>query len=159
MLNEYYVADENDYSKGWINYPITNLTPGKHSITVKAWDTYNNPGQGTVNFIVSEKGAFVLEDLGNYPNPFQYETTIYFRHNRPGEDLFAEFSIYDTRGQELEHRSVDIPTSMFEVHVPAGDFAIFSKKLPPGIYFCKVRVRSLADGAESMRVTKLIVAN
>jgi len=86
-LNEYYEADLDSYQTGWVNFPINDLEKGPHTITVKVWDTFNNPGEATINFIVSEKGVLVINNLRNYPNPFADITNFTFEHNRPGEDL------------------------------------------------------------------------
>jgi hypothetical protein len=63
------------------------LTEGNHSITVKAWDIYNNSSEKTISFLVAAESGFVLRNLINYPNPFINKTNIILEHNRP-DDLF-----------------------------------------------------------------------
>ena len=38
VLNNYYQADINNYKSGVVKFPFKNLTPGKHRLTLKAWD-------------------------------------------------------------------------------------------------------------------------
>ena len=42
ILNNYYVNDFDNYMSGKIFYDLSGLTGGNHSVTVKAWDNYNN---------------------------------------------------------------------------------------------------------------------
>lgn len=159
-LSDYYMSDVDTYKKGWVNYPMKNLAPGKHSITVKAWDTYNNPVEGTVDFVVSDGESLVIEQFGNYPNPFVDATTLFFQHNRSGDDLSAELIIYDIAGLQLRTFKFDIPSSPYQVNLlelkPEADIG---KKLSGGLYFARLTVRSLTNGSKNEQVAKLIILN
>nr|WP_236676095.1 type IX secretion system sortase PorU [Chryseolinea lacunae] len=160
VLNDYYQADTDDYSRGWINFPLNNLAPGRHSITVKVWDTHNNPAQSTITFIVTDGKLLVIESLGNAPNPFQHESRLFFTHNRSGDDLEAQLYIYNLAGEKISAYSFSIPTSPYEVNLleingPNDE----GKKLVAGVYLARLTVRSVTNGSKSERVTKLIVVN
>jgi hypothetical protein len=160
LLSDYYTTDKDTYRKGWINFPLLNLTPGKHTLTIKAWDTHNNPGQAQVDFIVSDGEALVIESFGNYPNPFDNETTLYFTHNRSGDDLAGQVIIYDSRGHQLKTYTFMVPASGYQVEVvELNGLNDFGQKLPPGLYFARLAVRSLSNGSKNEQVTKLIVVN
>jgi hypothetical protein len=160
LINESFVNDRDDYTAGWVYHPLYDLPPGPHSLTVKAWDTHNNPAEARVDFVVSEENSFVIEEAGNFPNPFFGETTLFFTHNRPGEDLTAQVTILSSSGSELKRYDVDIPESTYRVELlKFEDASDLGKKLPPGLYFARFRVRSVTDGAERTRVTKLILVN
>ena len=160
ILTDYYVSETDDFSTGWVYFPLKNLAPGPHTITVKAWDTYNNPAQATISFIVTDGQALVIESLGNAPNPFQNETTLFFTHNRSGDDLQVQLYIYSIAGQELKTYYFDIPESPYHVDLlEINGLADFGKKLTGGVYLARLAVRSLTNGAKSERVTKLIVVN
>ena len=53
VLNDYFVADVDDPTSGSLVYPVRSLTPGRHSITVKAWDVFNNGAEATIDFIAN----------------------------------------------------------------------------------------------------------
>jgi len=160
VLSDYYVSDTDDFTTGWVNYPLKNLAPGPHKITLRAWDTYNNPAQASINFVVTDGQILVIESLGNAPNPFQNETTLFFTHNRSGDDLQAQLHIYSITGQEMKTYDFDIPNSPYHVDLLEIDgLADFGKKLTSGVYLARLAVRSLTNGAKSERVTKLIVVN
>ena len=139
---------------------MKDLVPGKHTITVKAWDTYNNPAEASIDFIVTDGQVLIIETLGNSPNPFENETKIFFTHNRSGDDLEALLHIYSVTGQEVKTYNLSIPASPYYVElVEINGFEDFGKKLPGGVYLARLAVRSLTNGSKSERVTKLIVVN
>jgi len=160
VLSDYFESETDDFTKGWVYFPLANLNPGKHSITVKAWDTYNNPAQATIDFLVTDGQVLVIESLGNTPNPFQNETNLFFTHNRSGDDLQAQLHIYSATGQEMKTYDFDIPASPYHVDLlEINGLNDFGKKLPGGVYLARLAVRSLTNGSKSERVTKLIVVN
>ena len=159
-LAGYYNAVSDDFTKGWIQFPIEGLAPGRHRITVYAWDVFNNPAEATVDFIVTDGEALVIEEFSNYPNPFPNETSVYFTHNRSGDDLKAMLALYMPTGQVLKTYEFDLPQSAYQVDLLDIDaFAEFGKKLPGGVYLARLVVRSVTNGSKSERVTKLIVVN
>ena len=44
-------------------YALSGLSEGSHSITVKAWDNFNNSSEKTISFQVVTGGKFVLRNL------------------------------------------------------------------------------------------------
>ena len=160
VLSDYFQTEIDDYTAGWVNFPLNGLVPGKHTITVKAWDTYNNPAQASLDFIVTDGQVLIIESLGNSPNPFENETKIFFTHNRSGDDLEALLHIYSVTGSEIKTYNLSIPASPYYVELlEINGFEDFGKKLPGGVYLARLAVRSLTNGSKSERVTKLIVVN
>jgi hypothetical protein len=160
ILNDYYEAYMNDFTRGSVHFPMKGLSPGRHSITVKAWDTHNNPGQATLEFVVTDGEDILIETFANFPNPFQSETSIFFTHNRSGDDLQAQLVIYSANGMQLKTYEYDIPQSSYRVDLGViNDLYDFGKKLPGGLYLAHLAVRSLTNGSKNERVTKLIVVN
>ena len=160
LLNEYFTSDLDNPAWGWIDMPIKDLSPGRHRLTVKVWDLHNNPAEARVDFMVTDGDGLFIEAFGNYPNPIDSETTLFFTHNRAGEDLQAQLRFMDATGRELQTFMINVPASAYTVEVMQLDLSQhFDKKLTPGLYFCHLRVRSMADGSGSERVTKLVVSN
>jgi len=75
------------------------LTEGNHSLTIKAWDNFNNSSEKTILFQVLTGGKFVLKNLYNYPNPFSAATSITLEHNRPDNDLDITINIFNIDGR------------------------------------------------------------
>ena len=158
VLNDFYEADIDDFTNGTISFPLTDVTPGKHTISVKAWDTHNNPIQSTVDFIVTDGTNLTIETFGNYPNPFETSTTLFFTHNRSGDDLQVNLVIYDYTGNFIESYEVEVPASPYHVELlKLNRDAI--KNRSGGLYFARMVVRSLTNGSINEQVTKFIISN
>lgn len=156
-LNDFYEADLDNPTRGTISFPMNGLPGGKHTITVSAWDTHNNPVQARVDFEVKGGENLVIESFGNYPNPFRSSTTLFFTHNHSGDHLKAEVTLYNSTGLAVEKYEVDIPESSYHVDLLTLNNA--DKIRPSGVYLARLSVRSLTDGSATERVAKLIISN
>jgi hypothetical protein len=99
VLNRFYKSAKDDFKSGEIRYDFQNLPDGKYTLTIKAWDTYNNSVTQTITFVV-EKEPFALTEVKAYPNPFTGGDAVNFAftHNRIGEDLDIVLEIYTSTG-------------------------------------------------------------
>jgi hypothetical protein len=102
VLNSYFEDDFDNYMKGKIKYNLTGLSEGSHTITVKAWDNFNNSSEKTISFEVVTGGKFVIRNLLNYPNPFTSQTNISLEHNRPDNELDVTVNIYTIDGRIIK---------------------------------------------------------
>jgi hypothetical protein len=157
VLNDYYVANTDDHTSGVVTFPLRNLTVGKHTMTIKAWDVYNNPSKTTVDFIVTDGSQIQIEEFGNFPNPVVDKTTLYFNHNSSGDDLEAQVFIYNLTGHLLFNQKVQLFNSPYQAELLVIDNT--EKKLPAGLYVARMVVRSLTNGSKNEQVTKLIILN
>ena len=145
-LNDFYEADIDDFTSGTINYPIQNLPDGKHIMKVKAWDVYNNMGEGQTEFVVASNSTMALNHIFNYPNPFTTHTEFMFEHNLPAQDLEVLIQIYTVSGKLVKTISKDINSTDnngFRVSGIEWDgLDDFGDKLAKGVYIYKLTVRS-----------------
>lgn len=159
-LTDFYSAADGDYRRGSFELPLENLEPGRHVLVVRAYDNHGNAGTQSIEFIVSKDGEITLDALRNYPNPFTEKTTFEFVHSRSGDDLAVTLTVYNSQGQVLHERSFDVPRSSYSVVPGEWDgYSAAGLKMPPGIYFYRVSVRSLNDGAKNEKFSKLILLN
>jgi hypothetical protein len=160
VLNDYYVADTDDPTSGWIRYPIKGLSSGKHFLTVRAWDVHNNHALATIEFVVTDGESLVIESFSNYPNPFNDKTTLFFTHNRSGDDLQAQVFIQNVTGEVIKSGEIMVPASDYRVNLlELSSPDENGKKLAAGLYLARVIVRSLSNGSKYEQVTKLIILN
>ena len=68
-LNDYYVQAMDNFRSGSITYPFHKLPDGTHTLTLKAWDNYNNSAEKTISFVINSNGPLELNQVFNYPNP------------------------------------------------------------------------------------------
>jgi len=99
VLNSYYENDLGTYKSGKIEYQLTDLVGGEHTVSIKAWDNYNNSSTESLVFLVRTEEGFILDKLINYPNPFTTETRVNLQHNRPDTQVEIVIHIYSTGGQ------------------------------------------------------------
>lgn len=105
ILNDYYTAPVDGFNKGTITYPFYNLSPGPHSIKLRAFDVANNLGEASIDFIVKEEKQNSITDLSCFPNPLTERTTFSFRHNINASALTATVEIYDISGTLMQSLS------------------------------------------------------
>ncbi|GAL80282.1 hypothetical protein JCM19274_572 [Algibacter lectus] len=99
VLNDYYQTEVDDYKKGVVSFPFRDLEPGLHTLTLKAWDVYNNSSISEIQFIVfDEDQELVINNVLNYPNPFVNYTEFWFNHNS-SEPLDISIQIFTVSGK------------------------------------------------------------
>lgn len=158
VLNDFYTAEIDDYTQGWVNFSLPLLSKGPHTIRVKAWDTYNNPGESVLHFIVTDKGEMIIETLFNYPNPFRNQTGISMIHSRSGDDLEIIFSVYSSQGVLETSWQYDCQECPAEIRLEPGDLPwLQTINFQEGIYFLRAFVRSLTDGAKNQKHQKMLI--
>jgi hypothetical protein len=99
VLNDYYLADQDSYNSGTVRYPLQGLTPGMHTLKVRAWDICNNPSEASIDFVVKTDEKLILDHVLNYPNPFTTRTEFYFEHNQPAETFDILIHIFTISGK------------------------------------------------------------
>ncbi|MBS1614661.1 MAG: type IX secretion system sortase PorU [Bacteroidetes bacterium] len=156
ILNDYYETEPNTYQRGHVSFPISGLSDGAHTLRVKAWDVYNNSGEGTVHFVVGSSGFQIL-NLINYPNPFSNETHFFFEHNHPNETLKAQIAIYNMNGALVR--------LLEQSYTPAGSHSneltwdgtdSHGAKLPSGVYTYRLML-STQNGIQGTAYQKLVL--
>lgn len=162
ILNDYYLSELDSYQKGKVNYQLKDLPDGEHSITLKAWDTHNNSSEETVMFIVASSEEMALQNVMNYPNPFNTVTHFSFDHNSAGEDLELELKILDRMGKLVKSTTMEIPSSTTKVdgmnyqQLSWDGTNSQQQNLGSGVYFYELRVKSKNTGKETGKIKRLV---
>jgi hypothetical protein len=99
VLNDFYQSDLDTYQSGTVRYPFFNLPDGRHHLRLKVWDIYNNPAEGSIEFVVASSGKLALQEVLNYPNPFRDRTHFVVEHNQAGANVEFEIHIYSLDGR------------------------------------------------------------
>src|SRR5690606_41325531 len=82
VLNDYYKANVDDYTSGEVTYPFRDLEPGLHTLTLKAWDVYNNSSVTEIQFHVHDKDEkLVINNVLNYPRSEEHTSELQSREN------------------------------------------------------------------------------
>jgi Peptidase family C25 len=160
IVTSYYQAESNQPNKGKVNFQLFDLSKGKHTIQLTAFDVAGNTSTSKVNFVVGEQNSLVVSKVFGWPNPFQEQVKIGFYQNRSGEDLQGALTICTSMGQPVHHIEFEAPASPFSTQILEWDGTTASgAKLPAGLYILRLSVRSLQDGSKSEVFGKLILSN
>lgn len=158
ILNDYYTTELNDYSKGNLEYRLRNLEVGTHTIHLKAYDTYNNPGEATVNFVVLDDSELVLEHVLNYPNPFVNHTEFWFNHNKPNEPLEVQIQIYTVSGKLVKTINQLVQnTGSLSRDISWDGLDDFGQKIGKGVYIYKLSVNATLSDIKAEKFEKLVI--
>ena len=160
VLNDAYVGKVDDFRAGQVKYLYKDLAAGPHTLKVKAWDTYNNSTERTIDFLVAHTEQLALDHVLNYPNPFARSTTFHFDHNREGDDLDVQVQIFTVSGKLVRTLTASVINS--EPHQKSITWDgrdEYNDQLARGVYVYRVNVRSPRDHATASKFEKLVILN
>lgn len=158
VLNDYYETEVNNFRKGIIKFPFSNLEKGIHTLTVKAWDVYNNLATGEIQFVVAGNESLEIDRVLNYPNPFVDYTEFWFQHNRPAEPLQVQVQILTVTGKIVKSINQIITTDGFLSRDIIWDGKDdFGDKIGKGVYIYKLKVKSTISGQQAEKIEKLVI--
>lgn len=142
-LNDYYESSLNTSLRGSVNYQLSKLTEGKHTLYLKAWDVSGNSGEDKIEFIVSSSAANAIRHLFNYPNPFTTNTQFQFEHSLPGQNIDVQVQIFTSSGKlikTLHHNTT--PNGFRVTDIQWNGLDEYGDQLARGTYLYKVNVKS-----------------
>lgn len=152
VLNDYYVSAINDFRRGELRYPLFSLPEGRHRVTVKAWDTYNNSGEGSTEFIVAPSASMALAHVLNYPNPFSTHTEFQFEHNYPNQPLDVMVQVFTVSGRLVKTINQTVTSDGTRVTGLAWDGQDdFGDKIGRGVYVYRITVRAQNGAGEAVQ--------
>ena len=152
-LTNFYNSDTT-YRTGSLEYDFSSIAQGKHSLKLKAWDTYNNSTEEEIEFTVSDYTALRLMNVYNYPNPFKDRTAFTFQHNYSGT-INTSIKIYTVSGRLIkEINRQNIPDKFVVIDWNGTDQD--GERLANGVYLYKLIVTA-DDGNSQTTLGKLAV--
>lgn len=137
----YYTASADGTPGGVINYPLSNLSTGDHTLTLKVWDTASNSSSATINFNVADGLTPTLYKVYTDVNPARTDVKFYITHNRPEAQLTASVTVYDMLGRKLWDTTATLPSDMNTTFPITWDLCDASgHRLPRGIYLYRATI-------------------
>ncbi|WP_397447273.1 type IX secretion system sortase PorU [Polaribacter sp. R77954] len=158
ILNDFYQTDLDDFTKGKVNYTLRDLEVGPHTLKIKAWDTYNNSSETTLNFVVVSDAILNLENVLNYPNPFVNYTEFWFNHNKPNEPLEVQVQIFTVAGKLVKTINQNVQTTgNLSRNITWNGLDDFGNKIGKGVYVYKLKVTSTTSNLIAEKYEKLVI--
>ncbi len=157
LLNDFYLSDPESYQSGRVEYPFSKLDEGRHTISVKVWDIYNNSSTASADFVVVKSEDMIIKNIMNYPNPFSDYTEFSFEHNKPSVDLDITIDIYDMSGNLVKTlKAKQLQSGYISEPIIWNAYGGNSNNSRQGIYIYNIRVRT-SNGYEAKGSGKLIM--
>jgi hypothetical protein len=169
-LNSFYQANINTYQYGTVRYQLPTLTPGPHTLQVRAWDNVNNSNTRTLGFTVaatagssgsngsatggsgttSDMSPLVIDKVINFPNPFTNQTTFSFEHNFPGQNIAVNLSIYTQNGKLVKQINKTANTNgTRNVQITWDGTDAAGSKIARNVYIYKIQISAAGTNYQS----------
>ncbi|MCR4816495.1 MAG: type IX secretion system sortase PorU [Bacteroidales bacterium] len=156
ILNDLYETDFNDEHRGSIRYNMSGLTPGRHTITVKAWNIFNYSNSAELVFYVHSTDT-VTTQFSASPNPSRDHTCLRMEHNCKGTIVSAQLDIFNTQGQLVASFTPAINPDSFVIGPVDWNLNNNSGvRVAPGIYIARF-IATTSDGEKLMQNGKIVV--
>ena len=152
VLNDFYQADLVDPRGGTVRYTLDGIAPGRHTLTLKAWNIWGFSNTATVSFTVHSPDTAYFSELSVWPNPASDAATFHYETNNPASISNAELHIYSPQGALIQTIVPSIGSGSFVVGPARWDLSQTS----PGIYMARILVTT-TDGQVHQSATKIIV--
>jgi len=143
ILNSYYQADKDDFTSGMVSFPLKNLEPGKHKLTLKAWDVANNSSETEIEFEVT--GDFYISSVQNRPNPASQYTNFSFSHNQADAKLDVMIEIFNLAGTRVDYIVTEVGSDGLNSNPVYWNFGESATALTNGIYIYRITARNNYD--------------
>jgi len=140
VLNDFYQSELDDFRRGRIEYPLESLPSGNYTLTVRAWDVYNNPSENSIHFEVADSDRLEIRNVYNYPNPMHNRTRFVFEHNQPGNLLDIDIRIFTLSGAPVTHLKESQITSNSYANIEWNGLDRDYDRLANGTYIYVLRV-------------------
>jgi hypothetical protein len=158
VLNGYYNSDLDNYRSGEVRYKFPQLAEGKHTLTLKAWDVFNNSSEAVITFVVAKNMQITITSLHVYPNPFKDEIKVDFNINLFDTPVEAYLEIFDINGSLVNSTASELFLSQ---EYSAGTLTWNGRTasgapVVPGIYLISIRASNgNSSTVKASRVVKV----
>jgi len=162
VLNDYYEASLDDFTNGTVTFAFRDLEAGIHTLTLKAWDVYNNSSTSEIQFeVFNNNEELVIDNVLNYPNPFVDYTEFWFNHNS-SDVLDISVQIFTVSGKLVKTLNGQTNTSGKSSSTLSRDIVWnglddFGDKIGKGVYIYKLKVKSQRLNKQIEKIEKLVI--
>ncbi len=156
-VNQYYTQDITDPCMGNIIYPMSELTPGDHTLALTVWDNANNSTTVETSFMVGAAIEPAIRDLYTDVAPATTAVTITCEIDRPNTAVETDIEVFDLNGKRLYKASSQMTTDYYSRFSTKWDLTDNGgTRVPRGIYIYRATVRT-PEGTYSSKSRKLAV--
>ncbi len=158
ILNDYYEAQNGGFTQGGIDFTLNGLKEGDNLLQLTAFDNQGN--SSTAQLEIKVEGSEQLSILNHkaFPNPAHSDCHFWLEHNRPGENLNCQLSIYSMNGREIFSTNERFPKAD-RIIDGLGWFFLRNKTNFPakGTYIYKLELMSETDNTSDLASGKIYI--
>jgi flagellar hook assembly protein FlgD len=156
VLNSYYNAKTDSYTSGVVLYKLAELTEGEHTLSLKAWDVFNNSSSSTIRFKVSKNRQITITKVNVSPNPFNESIKVTFEINLADSPVEAYLEVFNVNGSLVSTTNMESFLAQgFKVGGLTWDGQSDSgATVPPGVYIISIRASS--GNSKTVKAVKVI---
>lgn len=154
-LNVYFTPSPDGSPSGIINYPMTGISDGAHTLALRVWDTSGNSATREIEFFVRSDLAPKIFDVYTDANPASTVANFYLSHDQPDAMVTVEVTVYNLLGRKVFSDSVTGRSEMTTTTPVTWDLTDLSgNRVPRGIYLYRASIT--ADGKHYETATRRI---
>lgn len=159
-VTDLFSYNSGSYTRGSLRYVLGNLSEGRHTVEVKAWDNFNNSNTASAEFVMVAQDQLQLFNVMNYPNPLRNHTSFTFELNQPNAEV--EIKIYTIAGRLIRKLEME-PTEVLAGFnmVPWDGLDADGDRPANGVYLYKISARrASSENGETLlseEIGKLVI--
>ncbi len=147
----------NSYQRGIIAFPLSSLTSGTHTVSLRVWNVFNVSTQTSTEFNVQQQANLQLQHVLNYPNPFTTHTEFFFEINEVCDLMDVQIQVFTVSGKLVRNILTTIKTDSYRSPPIEWDGRDqFGDKIANGVYIYHVTVRT-NEGKVADAYQKLVI--
>lgn len=140
-VSMYYTPATDGSASGTINYPMSKLNPGDHTLTLRIWDTSANSATQTIKFKVGERVSPKIYDIYTDANPAHDKANFYITHDRPEQMATVTVEVFNLLGHRLWSSTMSGVSDMFTSPPVTWDLTdMGGRRVQRGIYLYRASI-------------------
>ncbi len=156
-ISSYYQPSLNSYQRGTITFPLSGLSNGTHTLSLRVWNVYDNTSISTTEFNVEPQSSLQLQHVLNYPDPFTTHTQFYFEINEVCDVMDVQIQIFSVSGKLVRNILTSVKTDSFRSQPIDWDGKDdYGDKIARGVYIYHIKVRT-STGTAADTYQKLVI--
>lgn len=158
MLNNYYVQEFGDFTKGSVSYVLPELEKGTHTLTFRAWDVLNNTNAISLDFVVDPTVAPNMFNLTASQNPARTSTNFLISYDLAGTDCTFTLEVFNFSGQRVWYHQEEGSSPSGLYTIPWNLCTNAGAKLFTGVYFYRCQM-TCGDSKKVSKTQKIVILN
>lgn len=152
VLGDLFQPNIDDSRCGTVRYTLEDITPGLHTLTLKAWNIWGNSSTAEISFRVVSSDTLTFSTMSVSPNPAVGQAVFHYETNGTAQLLSAVLNIYSPQGALITSIIPTVTSGSYVVGPVVWNLA----GVPPGLYLARMLVTD-TQGHTHKSTTKFIV--